>query len=136
DKLLRAVEEIQQARPGEPETLPIYADVLARGGRREDAANVIRSALAAEPPPAADVVAKLAAVSREHGLGLEDAAADKLRGHVAGGGPAAAFAAAMERSDAGKPAEGLALLTDARAKAGDVTPADDLQWRLRTAQYL
>lgn len=135
DRLLRAVEEIQQAAPGEPNTLPIYASVLARSGRRDEAAKVIRSALAAEPAPTPQVVARLAAVSRDNGLGLENEAAAKLRGFSAGD-PAAAFAAALERLDAGKPQEGLALLNDARAATKDVTPADELSWRLVLAQYL
>lgn len=135
DRLLRAVEEIQQAAPGEPNTLPIYASVLARSGRRDEAAKVIRSALAAVPAPAPQVVARLAAVSRDNNLGLEDVAAAKLRG-FASGDPAAAFAAALERLDAGKAAEGLALLNDARPATKDVAPADQLSWHLVLAQYL
>jgi tetratricopeptide (TPR) repeat protein len=136
ERLLRAVEEIQQAEPGEPNTLPIYAAVLARTGRREDAAKVIRTALESDPPPAPQVVARLAAVSREHGLGLDDAAAEKLRGR-AGGGPSAAYVAAVERHQAGKSEDGLKLLNDARAKAAPDAPADEqLQWALALAQYL
>jgi Tfp pilus assembly protein PilF len=136
DRLLRAVEEIQQAAPGEPTTLPIYAAVLARSGRRDDAINVIKGALAADPPPPPQVVARLAAVSRDNGLGLDGAAAQKLRGNLADGSPSAAFAAAVERNDAGKPAEGVTLLNEARAKATNVSPAEEVQWKLALAQYL
>ena len=137
ERLLRAVEEIQQAEPGEPNTLPIYAAVLARTGRREDAAKVIRTALEADPPPAPQVVARLASVSRDHGLGLDEAAAQKLRGRAAEGGPSAAYAAAVERHHAGRSDEGLELLNDARAKAAAGATADEkLQWGLAVAQYL
>ena len=136
DRLLRTVEEIQQYAPGEPSTLPIYAAVLARSNRRDDAVKVIRSALDANPPPAPQVVARLAAVSRENGLGLEEAVGEKLRGAAAAGSPGAAYAAAHERLVAGKPQAGLALLTEARGKATGATPAEDLQWRLALAQYL
>ena len=135
DRLLRAVEEIQRDEPGEPNTLPTYAAVLARSGRREDAAKVIRDALAADPAPTPQVVARLAAVSRDNGLGLNDVLAERLRGGAADGGPAAAFVAALERLDAGKVPEGLQLLNDARAKATP-SPADDVQWRLAVARYL
>jgi predicted Zn-dependent protease len=139
DRLLRACEEIQQAAPGEPNTLPIYAAVLARSGRRDDATRVVRGALSAEPAPPAAVVARLAAVSRDNNLGLDDEAAALLRGKAAEGGPAAAYAAAVERNDAGKPRDGLALLNDAAgASAGAAAnnPAEALHWRVVTAQYL
>lgn len=135
DRLLRAVQEIQRDEPGEPNTLPTYAAVLARSGRRDDAAEVIRAALAADPAPSPQVVARLAAVSRDNGLELDEALAQKLRGRVADGGPAAAYVAALERLDAGKAPEGLQLLNDARAQAAP-SPADDVQWRLAVARYL
>ena len=137
DRLLRMVQEIQRVAPGEPNTLPIYAAVLARSGKPEEAGDVVRSALSAKPPHPPEVLARLAAVSREAGLGMDEEIAGLLRDRVAEGGPAAAYTAAVERYYAGQPAEGLKLLKDAAAKAagGDDKRATP-QWRRVVAQYL
>jgi tetratricopeptide (TPR) repeat protein len=139
ERLSRTVEEIQRAAPGEPNTLPIYAAVLARGGNADAAAQVVRSALSADPPPPPAVLARLATVSREASLGLDDEIAKRLGQAVAApgaadAGPGAAIVAAMDRFDAGRPKEGLDLLNAARAKAG--AAGDTLAWQLAVAQYL
>lgn len=139
EKLARTVEEIQRAVPGEPNTLPIHAAVLARNGKSEAAAQVVRAALSTEPPPSPALLARLAAVSRDTGLGLEDEIAGRLEQAVAragdaDAGPGPAIAAALDRLDAGDPAGGLKLLAAARAKAG--AAGDTLPWRIAVAQYL
>ena len=139
ERLARTVEDVQRAAPGEPNTLAIHAAVLARAGKAEAAAEVIRAALAADPPTPPAVLARLAAVSRDAELGLEDEIAKRLGEVVASpaaadAGPGAALVAAMERLEAGRARDGLDLLNAARAKAG--AAGETVPWRLAVAQYL
>lgn len=132
-ELLKHVESIQQADPGEPETLPIQVALLARAGRRDDAINTARAALAAEEKPAAMTLLRLASVSRREQLGLEPeihALVEKSTEPVT---PTLALARAKELTSAGNAAAGLKLLEEhATQHAAGERAA---QWLLAVAQF-
>lgn len=133
DELLKLVEAIQKASPGEPETLPIHITLLARSGQRDAAINAARAAINLEDPaPAAATLLRLASVSRSERLELESdiaAAVDKSEEPIT---PALALARATELAAAGDPAAGLQLLEEHAAKNGAGRPA---HWQLALAQF-
>ena len=46
EKLIAFIQEIQRGAPGEPQTLPLLAELQARAGQRDDAIATIRNAIA------------------------------------------------------------------------------------------
>lgn len=129
-EVLKIVSEIQTKVPGEPQTLPMYVNLLARSGKKDQAVQELRTAIDKAYPVGADTWLRLAAVSRANNLGLEQpilAHAEKAYGFS----PRLALANAVIRADAKDPQGGLQYLTDAAAKAKD----DQATWKLAVAQY-
>ncbi|MEA2733883.1 MAG: hypothetical protein QOE14_334, partial [Humisphaera sp.] len=128
-RLLNLVEQIQQMAPGEPETLPLHANLLAKAGRRDDAIAAVRNAMKGTRRPDQATLLRLTAVSRENDLGLEEEL--KSAGDAGSDTPRLALARAADLAATGKPLDGLALLED-KAKAATTQP---VQWQLALTQY-
>lgn len=129
-QLLKLVEQVQTARPLEPRTLPLYADLLARNGDTAGAADKIRQALNSQEALSDAALLQLARVSDAHGLGLADACYEKAEG-AAGITPRMAFAKAVAAHNAGDGDKGLEILATA-AKAADDSPG----WETVLPEYL
>jgi predicted Zn-dependent protease len=128
-KLLDYVAEIQKQMPGEPETLPIYVALTADGGNRDAAIAIIKNA-ESNDKITEDLIIRLAQTSRQENLGLESELYDlglKKFGLTA----RLAYAKALLDASSGHPQDGLQLLTDGRAKAGD----DIESWDRALCQY-
>ncbi|MEO6436077.1 MAG: tetratricopeptide repeat protein, partial [Tepidisphaeraceae bacterium] len=135
-KLLKLVEQIHKIAPGEPETLPVFVNLLAKAGRRDEAIAVLRAVVSNPTKYNQSTVLRLVSVSRSHKLGLEDELQATSGGEET---PRTALARAADLAAAGKPAEGLALL-DARVKAATNQPSvpstqQSVQWKLALTQY-
>ena len=126
DGLLDRIESVQKQVPNEPNTLPIYADLLARTGGESRAKQVIENALKSGVSP--DVRLRLAGISRQYKLGL---ASDLVAASAADTTPALALAQAKVAADAEKPAAVLARLKQLAASHGDTAA-----WRLAVAHWL
>ncbi|MGE5612392.1 MAG: tetratricopeptide repeat protein [Bacillota bacterium] len=128
--LANLVAYVQRVQPGEEQTLPLHVLILTKTGQRSAAEKAIRATLESKTPPRDSLLLRLAAVSRESQLGLENACyelAEKLYGLT----PELAFTQAMAMYRDGKHAEAEGLLNDARQKH-----AQDLAWRILWARYL
>lgn len=129
-QVLELVSRIQKLIPSEPQTLPAYIRLLGRSGQRESAAKALEQAISQDTKMDAATLARLAGVSQELSLGLEDRCfelSEKLHGMT----PELALMKASNLLVHHKPAEGLALLEQASKAANAST-----QWRLVRARYL
>ena len=127
--LLRFIEEIQNHVRNEPDTLPLYVSLLAQQGQRDSAIQVIKDALAADPSPPVEALLKLAQISFQEHLDLEDQIinrAEKLGGVT----PAIASARAFLLYRAGKTPEALELF-----KSGRQSHPGEVDWQLAEAQF-
>jgi tetratricopeptide (TPR) repeat protein len=130
DRLLNEVRLIQTESPNEPRTLPLYTALLARAGRKTDAAAAINKALDAQPALPADALLKLARISAAEHLGVESAVTDHLN-DLKSTTPESALDQAALLASLGKSQAGLRFLTAARDAAKDDSPA----WQLAVARY-
>jgi tetratricopeptide (TPR) repeat protein len=132
EELLAMVDEVQEAVPGEPQTLLIRVQLLAHAGRSEDAARAVDDIVSGQTQLSPTMLLQLAEASRRAGLGLEN---DLLARAQAQGGqtPELAMAQARQLAREGRIAEGLALLEDGARAAGG---AEAGPWRLNIAVYL
>jgi tetratricopeptide (TPR) repeat protein len=125
------VSEIQKAIPGEPETQVLQILLLARSGKPSEAATALKSAIHAAKPPSQDTLLRLAAISRQYNLQLEEEclnANEKAHGLT----PDLALLRAGALAAAGKTVEGLALIDKARPADG----SDGRSWDLARVRYL
>lgn len=130
-RLTTDVAAIQKLRPGEPQTLPLYAAMLCRQNDKARAVDVIRAAFVNSSQWDAGVLSALLSVTREYGLGLEADLLDATR-VAAEKTPAIAMRHAIELDHAGRPEEGLRMLQrGAQAASG----ADAMRWQVAIAQY-
>jgi len=128
--LLQYVQTVQEKLPGEPATLPIYAVLLVQAGQRDKAIDIIKDAQKNPQQSGEDLLLKLAQVSRQCKLGLEDGLFATLEQQF-GLTPRLAYAKATQPLQAGRAADGLQLLRSAKAKAA----ANALQWDRVICQY-
>lgn len=126
-ELLDLVNRVDHQSRGEPRTLPIRVALLARSGRRDEAAAAVRLALAQPARYDPATLLRLAAVSREEGLGLETAV---LAAPVART-PEWTLTQAARLADDGDVAGGFALFEAAKRDA----PSDDVTWDSALARY-
>lgn len=130
--LMAFIDQVQSAVPNEEQTLAIKVALLAKAGQKDEAAQVIRGALAAPNQMSTQLRARLAGLSRLAGLGLEDRLLQQGGGEAAS--PQLAYAQALDRLAKGDPQGGLRLLEEAMAQHGNT--GDGLAWRMNYAQYL
>ena len=126
--LLLLLQEVQKDWH-DAETLPMYVTVLARTGKREEAANVVKTALTANPPLPPSTLASLSEVADAEKLGLGQDIRDVAQ---KAGPPSSEIAMIQARSllQSGKEQQGLQLLLDA-SKGHE----SELQWRVALAAY-
>jgi tetratricopeptide (TPR) repeat protein len=129
NELLQQVQQVQATIPNEPRTLPIQVALLARTGKRDAAIARIREALASDPPPDAQTLLNLSTVSRTEQLGLQQVIFDAADAESRT--PMLVLSQAGDLADAGKTADGLALLTRASQSSGG-----GVEWDMAIAQYL
>ncbi|MDP9174820.1 MAG: hypothetical protein M3O30_13290 [Planctomycetota bacterium] len=111
--LLENLLAVQNKMPGEPNTLPIYASVLAQTGQRDKAIEVIRGGEKQSGPDGESVLLKLAQVSRITKLGMEPEiynAVEQQYGLTA----RVSYARATSALAGGQAAAGLKILQDAK----------------------
>lgn len=128
--LLQLCQEVQSAIPLEPRTLPLVVDLLARQGAYGTAAQKIQAALDSQEKLPENTFLRLANLSEQHGLGVEQACLDKASAQ-GGMTPELALAQATTLQRDGNPEGGREMLAKAAASAGN-----DLQWQVVMAQYL
>ncbi|MBC7782235.1 MAG: tetratricopeptide repeat protein [Burkholderiales bacterium] len=130
DELLKMVQQVQAAVPGEPNTLPMGVSLLAASGQREQAIAMLDAAIQSSRPLDVQTTLKLAAVSRAEGLEREELILSRVPDAQIN--PRLALTRATLLADAGKPADGLVLL-----KKHSKLPTDDpTEWPLAIAEYL
>jgi tetratricopeptide (TPR) repeat protein len=128
-RLLALVEQIQKTAPGEAETLPIYANLLAHANRRDEAIAAVRTVTKNSKKYDQATVLRMLAVSRAHKLGLENEL--QSVGDDGKDTPRVALARAADLASTGKPQDGLALI-QSKAKAATTQPTE---WELAVIQY-
>ncbi|WP_428937820.1 tetratricopeptide repeat protein [Fontivita pretiosa] len=143
--LLRHVERIQQAVPGEPSSLGVYLRRLAEAGRAEQARAALAGALDATQSqsaaaPAEPLLLNWAQISHRWGLGLEQQCIQRCQ-QIHGITPRSAFLEAYFQFESGQPQAGWNHLQTRRAAAGSATrstsqPSDEAEWDLAEARYL
>ena len=107
--LLKFLGEIRANWPAEPDTLPLYVALLARRGEKDKAVEAVNAALALRPPLSDEALGRLARVSDEQQLGLEESILDKAE-QAHGVTPAVAFARAARLCESGKKDDALHLM--------------------------
>jgi tetratricopeptide (TPR) repeat protein len=130
-RVLELSKEIQEKVPGEPQTLPIYVNLLAKTGDKDKAIAAVRDAIDKGHPIGTDAWLRLAAVSRSQKLGLERVIMDHAK-KAHGETPKVALANAVLMSEAGDAKGATAYLTAAASKA----TADQAAWKTVVAQFL
>ena len=131
EELLRLVEQIQITVPGEPRTLGIHFMLLIRAGKADEARQVLQQVLVGTPPKES-VLIKMAGLSLQAQIGLEDACLD-LSEKTYGRTPKLVYARAVQSFGRGGVTEGLKLLEEGLAEADET---DVFRWRVARAQYL
>src|SRR5262249_45343995 len=129
-RLLEFVSRIQEQIPGEPQTLPVYVEMSARTGKRDDAEKAIRAALDKSAP--LETLRRLLVICRAQNL--SDDLVDQLGQRIGPRettSPAFALSHAVELARAGKSGEGLESL----AKAAAAATTQPAQWQLAVARY-
>ena len=129
-KLINALQSLQSQYPNEPETLPVYVDLLAQTGDQDKAIAVIRVAEAQAAQLHEDTLLRLAKISQQDGLKMESeiyATIEKQFGLT----PRLALAQATDFFNNGQTAQGINLLESNKDK-GVGTP---VQWDLEICQY-
>lgn len=132
DKLFALANLVQSQLPGEDTTLMIQIELLAKDGKKDQAAGIIKTALARTPVAAEPLLLRLAALSRRYGLGLEMECftlCEKAHGIT----PDLAYAEAISQAFEGRADAGLNLFDSLAAKVGRPT---EQRWRLARAKYL
>jgi tetratricopeptide (TPR) repeat protein len=110
--------------------LPVRIALLVRGGKESEARKTLETALNADPPPSAETLRRLAAISTAERLGLEQTILDRTS--VAHGDSAGTFyAKAAAFAFAGRPEKGLEVLTQAAEKSA----RNDPEFRAALARY-
>jgi len=130
NSLLTFVSDIRQKFPDDESTLPVYVQLLARTKQAEKAKTAVNEALSSKKPPSVPTLLRLANVSREANLGLEEAClavAEK-----SGLTPEIAYARGIIMAEGGNSAAAVTYLQDCMGKSG----AGDVSWRLALANLL
>lgn len=132
ENVLDLVSQIQKYLPGESETLPMYVDLLARVGKRDEAVTALRGALSDQQDRPAETWVSLIEISQRQKLGLEGQLLERAKA-VHGTTPAIALAEASLLGRSGKIAEGLELLK----KSAAANPQHArMEWDGAVATYL
>jgi len=131
---LRDAPDSAAARALREAFLPGRVILLAKSGRTDEARQAVAAALAEAGSASPEVLRRLAVISSQHGLGLEEAALEAAAARGADtGGPSLALTRALLLSAQGRSAEGLALLKEGEQGA---PAARRTEWRLAVAGYL
>jgi tetratricopeptide (TPR) repeat protein len=131
NRLLDLVNRIQEAWPGEEETLLLQIDLLLRVGSKSEAIHRIDAVLEAESLPSQETLIRLSGLSRRASLGLEEACL-KCCEVTYGLTPELAFARAVIASQSGSKEAGLHWLVEGMGRESDLDPS----WRIVRALYL
>jgi tetratricopeptide (TPR) repeat protein len=110
--------------------IPVRIALLVRGGREGEARAVLDAALKADPPPSADTLRRLAAISTAERLGLEQSILDRTSS-AHGDSAGTLYAKAAAFAYAGRPEKGLEVLTKAAEKSSRTDP----EFRAALARY-
>ncbi|MGA3067134.1 MAG: tetratricopeptide repeat protein [Tepidisphaeraceae bacterium] len=132
--VLASVQNLQKQIPNEPETLPIYVDLLAQTGSPDQAVTVIRGAENDAGKVGEDLLLRLARLSRASQLHMESEIYATIQKQF-GLTPGLAQAQANDLLASGNAPQGMQLLQSARDKglaAGIGTP---IQWDLALCQF-
>lgn len=129
-ELLSAVRRVQERRPLERRTLPLYLRLLEKNGQRDQAQAVLRSAAATRPAMDESSLLNLAMMSRQLNLGdPEPLFAASQQAH--GGSPSLAYARAYDLHLQGKADQARAAMESAYASR---KPGAELNWAINRAR--
>ncbi len=131
-RLLDLAEKVQQAAPGEPQTLIAMVDMLPRVGRKDEAQRIATELIGREGGLRQELLGRLAEVSRRHALGLDEALQQQYAAQMEGT-PELALTRATGMARRGQTREGLALLDRGLVEA---PTGEKLSWELARAAYL
>lgn len=132
EKLLAHVDDVQRRSPGEEQTLPVRIALLERFKSPAQAKQALQAAVSSPAPLSLNALLRLANLSREKNLGLEQLCLDRAEKDY-GITPELAFLKAAMLEKDGKREEGLRLLEAARSKhEGN----NKRTWGLAWARYL
>ncbi|QNN24909.1 tetratricopeptide repeat protein [Planctomycetales bacterium ZRK34] len=133
EQFMTLLEQIQTASPGEPNTLPLYIDMLARTGKKDTARTKLSAALADEkvtlPEP---VMLRLAKISAEYDLGLADSIYAHAEQSEGGLNANLAYSRAMQIAEAQGTAAAIKYIQPLVEKNGP----SNLAWQLAWARFL
>ena len=130
--LVKLVELIQQQIAQESQTLPLHVRILAQSGQAPKAIEAIKLALDEKQKPAEATLLRLAAVSRDQKLGLEEACYARIE-QLHGMTPQLAMARSGAAATAGQMADGLKLLEQLKDRQPQPL---SLQWRAAWTEAL
>lgn len=132
EQFMTLLEEIQKASPGEPNTLPLYVNMLARTGKKDQARTTLEAALSNDKVKLPEsVLLRLAKISADHNLGL----ADKIYAHAEqaeGLNANLAYSRAMQIADTQGRDAAMKYIQPLVEKNG----VGNLAWQLAWAQFL
>jgi tetratricopeptide (TPR) repeat protein len=132
DQLFSLVSQIQSALPGEEQTLLIQIQLLARKGKKDEAAKAARAAIARTPTPNERFLLSVAITSRRFTLGLEEECfviSEKAHGLTA----RLAYARAADQFLSGSADTALKKFDDVARRSGH---GQEVPWQLARAQFL
>jgi predicted Zn-dependent protease len=132
DQLFDLVSRIQTALPGEEQSLLIQMQLLARKGKKDEAAKAARAAIARTPVPNEQFLLTVGLTSRKFKLGVEDecfALSEKAHGLTA----RLAYIRAADRFLSGGGDAALQQFDDVAQRSGH---GQETPWRLARAQFL
>ena len=132
EDVLKLVEEIQSKVPGEEKTLTLQVSLLIDASRKEEAAEVLKTALEREEI-SEKTLHRLAQLSDIAQLGLADACYQRLDQKGRHQSPNLVLSQAMRLASQGKREQGLQLLESAQQVA---QPGEEIEWQLIRVRYL
>lgn len=130
DELVRRIDLIQNAVPGDTGTLLLKAQVLAAQGKTAQASRAIDDTLASPSPPTAEQLLQLTELDRHYKLDRADQI-QRVYTDQHGISPEIAAEKALELVRTKTPDEALAAYD--RMAPADINPADRPNWQLRRA---
>lgn len=132
EKLLVLVDRVQQAAPGEPQSLLVRVEMLARQGKKQEAAAAAAPLLEGENRLDQPTLARLTEINREQDLGLDAQLQQRISTQLEGT-PELALTRASEAAQRGDLRGGRSILEEGLAAAPE---EGKLSWRLALAAYL
>ncbi len=129
--LRRRIEMARSQAPSEARLIMVYAKVLAHQGDKDQLEVLVGEVLNIKPSPPAELLVRMADISRERELGLDQPLLDRAQA-VAPNSPQVALAQAMFAAIQGEVEDGRQILENARTNSN---APDSPAWRIHAIRY-